>query len=199
MNIVAATDLPKDIFAVKVSESLLAQAVRIYLANQRSSSAHTKTRGLVQGSTRKLFKQKGTGKARHGSVRAPIFVGGGIAHGPDGTQNYALKMPAKMAKLALFGALSQKAKAKSILVLNNGKAATGKTKEADALLLKAVPAKKALLVTTAEQKNLKLAFRNIKRLSLATVSSLNTYQVVIAPTVIFTAEALTALEKKYVA
>lgn len=194
---VAALELPKEIFAVKAPASLLAQAVRVYLANQRAASAHTKTRGQVQGSTRKIFKQKGTGRARHGSVRAPIFVGGGIAHGPDGTQNYTLKMPAKMSRLALLGALSQKAK--STLILKNGDEATGKTKQASGLLNKMVPAKKALLVTSSEQKNLKLAFRNIKRLSLATVSTLNAYQVIIAPSVIFTAEALSALQKKYVA
>ena len=190
---VAALELPKNIFGVSVPETLLAQAVRVYLSNQRSASAKTKGRGEVQGSTRKLFKQKGTGRARHGSVRAPIFVGGGIAHGPDGSQNYTLNLPVKMARLALLGALSQKAKDKQVLALKNGSEASGKTKEANVLLDKMIPKRKVLLVTTPEQKNLKLAFRNIRRLTLTTTSTLNSYQVIVAPSVIFTAEALTAL------
>src|SRR3989344_4073637 len=80
--------LPVKVFGVKADPALLAQAVRIYLGNQRKSSAKTKTRAEVEGSTRKIYRQKGTGRARHGSIRAPIFVGGGIAHGPDGSQNY---------------------------------------------------------------------------------------------------------------
>src|SRR3990167_4404213 len=75
-------ELPKEIFSVAVNPSLLAQSVRVFLVNQRQGNVSVKTRGEVIGSTRKIYRQKGTGKARHGAIKAPIFVGGGIAHGP---------------------------------------------------------------------------------------------------------------------
>src|SRR6185437_7247197 len=99
--------LPGEIFGEKLNKALLAQAVRVYLANQRQGNASTKTRGEVDGSTRKIYRQKGTGRARHGSVRAPIFVHGGIAHGPK-PRDFSLTMPQKMKQKALFSALSTK-------------------------------------------------------------------------------------------
>ena len=86
--------LPGEIFGEKVNKALLAQAVRVYLANQRQGNASTKTRGEVEGSTRKIYRQKGTGRARHGSVRAPIFVKGGIVFGPK-PRDFSLDMPKK--------------------------------------------------------------------------------------------------------
>lgn len=196
---VTPIELDKKIFAVEIVPQMIAQAVRVYLSNQRSSSAHTKTRGMVQGSTRKIFKQKGTGRARHGSIRAPIFVGGGIAHGPDGTQNFKLRMPAKMLKVALLGALTQKAKDKAISVLKGTKEATGKTKDMAILLNKIVPAGKMLLVTESGQSKFRLSVRNLARVKVATVASLNTYLLTTVTQVMFTAEALSALEGKYAA
>src|SRR3989344_5782006 len=80
-------ELPKDVFAVKVNSSLLTQAVKVYLTNQRQGNVKVKTRSEVIGSTKKIYRQKGTGKARHGAIKAPIFVGGGVAHGPK-QKNY---------------------------------------------------------------------------------------------------------------
>ena len=190
-------DLDKKIFGAKPNPQLVSQAVRVYLSNQRSSSAHTKTRGEVQGSTRKIFKQKGTGRARHGSIRAPIFVGGGIAHGPDGTQNYKLKMPSKMIKVALLSVLSQKAHAKEISAIKGSKDATGKTKEMAELIGKIVPVGKVLFITESGQSKFRLGVRNIDRVIVSTTVSLNVYQMTICPNIIITVEALTALETKY--
>ena len=192
-------ELDKKVFGVKVSPTLLAQAVRIYLSNQRSASAKTKTRAEVQGSTRKIFKQKGTGRARHGSIRAPIFVGGGIAHGPDGTQNYTMKMPSKMAKQALLGAMSQKAHEKLISVVKGADEASGKTSELNKLLKILVPKGKVLLVRTPSQIKFNLASRNLPQVIMASTASLNAYQTIAHPQIIFTAEALAMFEKKYVA
>ncbi|MBI5358448.1 50S ribosomal protein L4 [Candidatus Amesbacteria bacterium] len=192
-------ELDKKVFGAKLNPQLIAQAVRVYLSNQRSSSAHTKTRGEVQGSTRKIYKQKGTGRARHGSIRAPIFVGGGIAHGPDGTQNYKLKMPSKMVKVALLSILSQKAHSKLISAVKGSKDASGKTKEIATLISKIAPKDKILLVTEPGQTKFRLSARNIDRVLVATTSSLNVYQMTVCPNVIFTTEALVALETKYAA
>src|SRR3989338_5152877 len=100
-------DLPKEIFGVQENNILLAQAVRVYLANQRQGTVSTKTRGEVAGSTRKIYRQKGTGRARHGSIRAPIFVHGGLVFGPK-PRDYSMKFPKKMRKAALASALSSK-------------------------------------------------------------------------------------------
>src|SRR5207248_616028 len=91
--------LPKEIFAETVNKKLLAQAVRVYLANKRQGNASTKTRGEVEGSTRKIYRQKGTGNARHGSIRAPIFVKGGIVHGPR-PRDFSLGLSKKMRRKA---------------------------------------------------------------------------------------------------
>src|SRR5581483_3879222 len=101
--------LPSEVFGVEENPHLLAQAVRVYLANQRQGTVSTKTRGEVQGSTRKIYRQKGTGRARHGGIRAPIFVHGGIVFGPK-PREFSLSMPQKMRRLALFTALSGKVK-----------------------------------------------------------------------------------------
>src|SRR3990167_4064766 len=121
-------NLPKEQFGVNASPSLLAQAVRIFLSNQRRAAAKTKTRAEVAKTTAKMYKQKGTGRARHGSYAAPIFVGGGVAHGPSGEQNYKMSLPVKMRRLALLGALSAKAEAKQVMVVTGCEKASGKTK-----------------------------------------------------------------------
>src|SRR3989344_8251049 len=111
-------ELPKEVFAVSVNKSLLTQAVRVYLVNQRQGNVKVKTRSEVIGSTRKIYRQKGPGKARHGAIKAPIFVGGGVAHGPK-QKNYNLKFNKKEKKIALFAALSEKLKEKKIFGLEN--------------------------------------------------------------------------------
>lgn len=99
--------VPKIMFGQEMNQQVLSQAVRVYQANEREYSASVKTRGEVQGSTRKIYKQKGTGRARHGAVRAPIFVHGGIAHGPK-LKSTKLKLPKKMKTLALCCALTSR-------------------------------------------------------------------------------------------
>ena len=106
--------LPKEAFAVSVKPQLLAQAVRVYQFNRRQGTASTKTRGEVTGSTRKIYRQKGTGRARHGDIKAPIFVGGGIVGGPK-PKDYSLGINKKQKTKAFFGALTLKLKEKNIL------------------------------------------------------------------------------------
>src|SRR3989344_1873864 len=100
--------LPKEIFGQEVNTKLLAQAMRVYMTNLKKFTASTKTRGEVRGSTAKIYRQKGTGRARHGAITAPIFVGGGIVFGPK-PRKVVLDLPKKMKKAALLAALSDKA------------------------------------------------------------------------------------------
>jgi len=174
------TTLPKEIFGKKVSEKLLAQAVRVYMANQRQAPAKTKSRGEVKTSKRKIWRQKGTGRARHGSRNAPIFVKGAIAHGPRGNQNFSLKMPKKMKRAALLGALTSKADDKKIFVIKEFSKIKPKTKNAQKLidvLLKKESTRRALVATLGTHKNCKRAFSNLKNVQLMPAKQLNAYQV----------------------
>src|SRR3989344_1501184 len=120
--------LPKEVFGVKINQPLMAQAVRVYLANQRQGNASTKSRGDISLTTAKWYRQKGTGRARHGAKSAPIFVGGGVAHGPK-PKDYSLNLPQKMKKAALYSELSLKAKDGEIKILSGLSKITPKSKE----------------------------------------------------------------------
>lgn len=169
--------LPKEIFGGKVNKKLLAQAVRVYSTNRKSLLASTKTRGEVEGSTAKIYRQKGTGKARHGSIRAPIFVGGGVVFGPKARKKI-LDLPKKMKKAALFSALSAKMTDKEILGLSGLDNASGKTKEI-AKLLSLVKKKEtsALIITPDKMDNIVRGARNIPDIRVLPVNLVNVYEV----------------------
>lgn len=195
--------LPKTIFEVEDNPQLLAQAVRVYLSNQRKARAKTKTRGEVRGSRRKIWRQKGTGRARHGDRYAPIFVGGGIAHGPSGEANYKKKMPKKMKSKALAVALSAKAKDKEIRVVIGLKKVEGKTKEMAQFLERFVKKEKItkktprfLLVLPEKMEKIIRAGRNIPNLEIGLAQDLNTYQVLNNDLLLFTKEAVKKLEER---
>jgi len=183
------------IFNAKINESLMAQAVRVYLSNQRIASARTKDRGDVQVTHAKVWRQKGTGRARHGSRNAPIFVGGAKAHGPTGTQNYSLKLTQKMKQLSLASALTQQFKAKRILALSGLEKLQPKTKLFNQLINRLkLPPRQILLVIDKPNPNISRASGNLPYLTLALSTNLNTYQVLKAKTIILTKEALTLLK-----
>lgn len=183
--------LPKEIFGAKINKNLLSQAIRVYETNQKSHFAKTKTRGEVRGSTAKIYKQKGTGRARHGAVRAPIFVGGGITFGPK-PRKVRLTLPQKMKKAALISALSSKMAEKQILGLSGLEKATGKTKEM-AKLTKNLKLKTALIVTS--EKNVSRAVKNIPGIFTQAVSQLNAYEILKHQNLILTKAALEGLKK----
>jgi len=191
-------ELPKEVFAVKVKPSLLAQAVRVYLVNQRQGNVKVKTRGEVIGSTRKIYRQKGTGKARHGAIKAPIFVGGGVAHGPK-QKDYNLKFNKKERKLALYGVLSSKLKENKIFGLDE-KALTmkPKTKAVVNFLkeLKLIGKNNLMILKKMETNNLVLAMRNIPNITFVDVNSLNTYMVLKSSSLIFVENALEVFSSK---
>jgi large subunit ribosomal protein L4 len=125
-------ELPKAIFEGEINKALIAQAIRVYTNNEKGHFSNTKTRGEVTGSTRKIYKQKGTGRARHGSIMAPIFVGGGIALGPK-SRITNMELPKKMKKAALVAALREKYQTKELSGVDLGKL-SGKTKEVGGFL-----------------------------------------------------------------
>jgi len=191
--------LPSAVFGGKVNRSLLAQAVRVFLSNQRRGLAKAKGRGeLTSITTAKIWRQKGTGRARHGSKRAPIFVGGGKAHGPTGTQNYSLDLPKKMRQAALKSALA--AQADQVVVITDLSSLTGKTKVA-VKLLKALqgkdkPAKKVLVVLDKSEPQAARSSRNLPQARLQRVETLTTYEVLGADQIVFTKAGVALLEKR---
>lgn len=192
------TSLPAKIFGVKINPLLMAQAVKIYLSNQRKARAHAQTRSEVNRTKAKWFRQKGTGRARHGSRSAPIFVGGGKAHGPTGTQNYHQDLPKKMIKNALFSALSTKAKDKEIIVLVD-LAKAKKTKELAKIVAHLMKTKKEKLLLILPQKaplSARVA-KNIRNLDLTNACSLNTYAILRANRILLTKEAIIDLEAQW--
>lgn len=193
-------ELPKEIFALSSSPKLLAQYVRVYLARFYRPTSVTKTRSEVQGSTRKIYRQKGTGRARHGDIKAPIFVGGGIAHGPVNVRK-TLKINKKMRRKALFVSLSEKLKKGNIFLLDDKLIEKiNKTKmvcELFSKILNRQELKDTVLVLPHSLSNKKY-FQNIDGLLPIEVCNLNAYLVLKNKTIIFTVNALDELKKRFI-
>lgn len=192
-------DLPKEIFGVKASDNLLAQAVRVYLANQRSGTQSTQSRGEVTGSTHKIYRQKGTGRARHGSRKAPIFVGGGVAFGPR-PRNHSLKLNKKQKSLAVKSALTLRFKAGDILFVDKLLTVGAKTGALAKILknLSVNPNQNSLLIYPIhESDNLTMAARNIGELDIIPIESINTYSLLKPRKIIFAKEGVEILTKQY--
>lgn len=189
-------DLPKEVFGVKVNKKLLSQAMRVYMTNQKIFSASTKTRGEVEGSTAKIFKQKGTGRARHGAIRAPIFVGGGIVFGPK-PRKVKLELPQRMKRAALLSALSAKVVEENVLGLSGLEKVT-KTKQIAELLGKIsgkdTKRKTALIVTYGKTDNVVKAARNIPGLNTISADLINAYEVLKYELLLLTKEGIEKLE-----
>lgn len=183
----------------------MAQAVRVYLSNQRKAGAKAKTRAEVSGSGRKIWRQKGTGRARHGDRYAPIFVGGGVAHGPTGSENYRLKMSKQMRQQALFSALTSKFKDGEIIVVKDLAKIEPKTKEMEKIMknlklkMKNDKVKLKILVVLPEVvENVMRAARNIKGVRLVQANMLNTYDVLNGGKLIFMKESIDKLKEIWI-
>jgi len=189
-------DLNEEIFGVEPNAELLAQYVRVYQANQRQGTAKVKTRGEVRGGGRKPWAQKHTGRARHGSIRSPLWKGGGTVHGPQ-PKEWSLTMPKKMRRKALFSALSQKIKEEGILVLNKIDLKEIKTKELKEILEK-LPVKDKVLVALSEMdEKIILSARNLPGVKTVQAKDLNAYKVLDTKTVIFPKSSLKILEETF--
>lgn len=188
--------VPASLFGVKVNKILLAQAVRVYLANQRQGNASTKTRGEVEGSTRKIYRQKGTGRARHGAIRAPIFVGGGIVFGPQ-PRSFRLKLPKKMHDLALSSALTSQLNEGHIKVIEGLENLTPKTKVMAKTMSDVAGDKSILLIVPHEAKNVIRSTRNIEKVDVVTANMVSPYSVISHTAVIIDKNALGELPKTF--
>lgn len=194
----ATISVSAKIFNAKINPVLMNQAVRVYLSNQRLASARTKDRNDINVTHAKVWRQKGTGRARHGSRNAPVFVGGSKTHGPSGFQNFYKKLPQKMKQLSLFSALTVKFKDKQIIVIDGLEKIKPSTKAFDKIFHALVkqPQKLLLLIDTP-QANLKKGTNNLNYLQLHLVASLNTYQVLNHHQLIFTKNALKTFAARY--
>ena len=172
---VGDVELPDAVFGAELNEALIHAAVRNFLANRRAGTVGTKTRGDVSGSGRKLWKQKGTGRARVASIRSPLWKGGGNTHGPQ-ARDWSYNLPKKMRRGALRSALSERVREGNLVVVDEIKFDQPKTKEfIKALGVLGLDGSKTLIVDSIENDNLVLAARNVKQAKIVGSTSLNIY------------------------
>lgn len=188
--------LPKELFAAKINNVLMAQAVRVYLSNQREGSASTKTRGQVEGSTRKIYRQKGTGRARHGGIRAPIFVGGGIVFGPS-PRDYTLAFPKKMRRAALASSLTS-ALGEGKMIVVDGFRDIAKTKNMAKSLQNVGVSGPALLIVGGDGKTGARSARNIADLDILPAQNLHAYTVMSHQKLVFMKEAIEVMKETFI-
>ncbi len=171
---VGQVDLADDVFGAEVNEALLYEAVRQYQAGQRAGTHKTKVRSEVAGSGKKLWKQKGTGRARMGSIRSPLWRHGGTVHGPQ-PRDYSYKLPRKMLLGALRSALSAKVRDGELKVVQAFNFADHKTKNAMNALATLEAGRTVLVVDIGENRNLSLGLRNLKGVTLLPTKDVNAY------------------------
>ena len=185
-------ELPAELFDVQTNVPLIHQVVVAQLAAARQGTHKTKTRGEVSGAGRKPFKQKGTGRARQGSIRAPHMTGGGVVHGPQ-PRDYSQRTPKKMIAAALLGALSDRARGGRIHAVEALAAGDApKTKDAVALLNGIAPAKHFLVVLARDEELSERVVRNIETVHVLPVDQLNAYDVLVSDDIVFSKAALEA-------
>ena len=186
-----SVELPADLFDVESNVPLLHQVVVAQLAAARQGTHKTKTRGEVSGAGRKPFKQKGTGRARQGSIRAPQMTGGGIVHGPT-PRDYAQRTPKKMIAAALLGALSDRARGSRIHAVTAFSADAPSSKTASGLVKTVAPGRRVLAVCARAQEADVKSLRNLADVHVLFSDQLNAYDVLVSDDVIFTKDALAA-------
>lgn len=183
------------VFGVEFNEAVVHQAVVMQQANERQGTHATKTRGMVRGGGRKPWKQKGTGRARAGSVRSPLWVGGGTVFGPA-PRSHAKDMPRKARRLAIRCALSAKVAEGALVVVDNLTFDAPKTKDAVAMLTGFEAAdKKALIITDGENENVEKSSRNIEKVKALSNDCLNVYDILNAEKVLLAKDAVARIEE----
>jgi len=189
--------LSEKIFGIEPNDHAIYLDVKQYLANQRQGTHKSKERAEINRTTKKLKRQKGTGGARAGSMKSPLFVGGGRAFGPR-PRDYSFKLNRKLKHLACMSALTYKAKDKNIIVLENIKFDQPKTKNYVEMIKNLnLTGKKALVVIPAHDNNIYLSSRNVQRNKVTTASELNTYDVLNAHQLVIVEGSVAALENRF--
>jgi len=193
---VGNADLPDDIFGVKVRKDLLHEVVRNHLANKRQGTAATKTRGLVRGGGRKPYRQKGTGRARAGSIRSPLWKGGGTVFGPQ-PRDYSYKLPKKVRWLALSSALAAKLAGGDLTVIEDLTVSEPKTRLVRQMLGGLGFSDNVLMIVPEKNETLELAARNLPKVGVARVSELNAYQVLSYEKLLISKAAVERMKEVY--
>jgi len=191
---VGTIELREDVFAAPVNEALLHEAVRHYLASQRRGTHKTKTRGEVRGGGKKPWRQKGTGRARHGSIRSPLWRHGGTTHGPQ-PRDYGYHLPRKMLLGALRSALTAKLAAEKLTVVDKFELESHKTKEFRALLGKLGVKKTLLIVETDSNTTLERASGNLPGVKLVLSQAVHPYDLLAHDRVVFSQAAVEKLQR----
>ena len=194
-NEVGTMELNDAVFGVEINEHLVHLAVVRQLANKRQGTQKAKTRSEVSGGGRKPWRQKGTGHARQGSIRAPQWTGGGVVFAPV-PRGYEVKMNKKERRAALKSALTSKVQDNKLVVVDSLALAEVKTKEMQRVLTN-LKAEKALVITASDDKNVVLSARNIADVQTATVNTMNVYDVMKHNTVVVTKDAVASIEEVY--
>ncbi len=189
---VSEIELSDDIFDVPVKASILHDVVRMQLAGKRAGTAAVKHRGDVKGSTKKLFRQKGTGRARRGDIKSPLLRGGGSVFGPD-PRSYAFKVPKKVRKLALKMALTSKLKENKLVVLNALEFDEIKTRKF-AEVMKTLGVRKALIVTDKENETLEKSSRNVPYVKVLKNEGINVYDLLAHDNLILLESSVAAIQ-----
>jgi len=195
---IGTIELPDRIFARPWNPDLVHQALRTQLANRRRTTAHTKGRGEVRGGGKKPWRQKGTGRARHGSIRSPLWKGGGVTHGPVKEKKYALKINKKMRQGAIFSVLSRRLQEGELKVVDSLEVGAGKTKSLIAALGAFFKTKSnALLIPQPKNKNIYQASRNLPKVKSLDPRALNVYDLLKYKQILLDKEAIPEIDKHY--
>jgi large subunit ribosomal protein L4 len=193
---VGEMELKDNVFGAEINEPVLHQAVQVYLANQRQGTQSAKTRAEVRGGGRKPWRQKGTGRARHGSIRSPLWTGGGVVFPPK-PRDFSQKLPKKMKKLAMVSALSSKVANNEIIILDKITMEEPKTKFIANMLKNLNIDKKALIVLRGKDEIVEKSANNIQGVKTTLVNNLNVYDILKYDTFVITKEAVEAVEEVY--
>ncbi len=191
---VSEIELSDDIFNVPVKKDVLHEVVKMQMANRRTATAKVKHRGDVTGSTRKLFRQKGTGRARRGDIKSPLLKGGGIVFGPDG-RKYAYKVPKKVRRLALKMALSSKVQQNELRVLNDFQLDEIKTRKFTNIM-KTLDLNRTLIITDKENRNLELSSRNVPEVKVMRTEGMNVYDILKYDNLVLLQGSLDGIERR---
>lgn len=189
-------ELKDDVFGIEINTHVMYEAVKNYLANQRQGTQSAKTRAEVRGGGRKPWRQKGTGRARQGSIRAPQWKGGGVVFAPK-PRDYSYKLPKKIKRLALKSALSSKVVDQEIIVVDNLALEQAKTKEMVKVLKNLNASKKTLIVIPERDENVVRAAANIPGIKTAYVNTINVYDILNCDSFIITKDAVNKVEEVY--
>ena len=190
--------LKDDLFNAKINKHIVHQIVKRYLAEKRRGTASTKGRSDVRGGGKKPWKQKGTGRARAGTIRSPIWVGGGVIFGPE-NRNYGYSIPKKMRLVALKSVLSDKVKNNDIIILDKIELKNGKTKDITYIFEKLnINSDKIIIVIDKEDERIKRAVHNLKNTVVITANKINTYDLVNYQKMLVTKGALKIIEEVFV-